>query len=1204
MAAPLNGLRQALDRRDTVIFVGSGVSCWSGLPAWKALLERLAEFMEGRGLSPQLVTREIQNGDLLQAASYGFYQLSTGERAEFLRHACKVDSSEPSELHEVITTLGPRSFITTNYDKLLERALNKWCPEHHFQVVGNWDVVDVANVTQAASTDFIFKPHGDIDSSESIILTREDYRSLHGKRRFVFESLKTLLATRPVVFIGFGLRDPDFLLMKDLLAETYPGGLSDHYAVVADIESDEVQYWRQTYGMHLIGYRTCADRPDRHFPLLELLRSVRSLAPATTAETAVPDADMHPGDYLQEPDVVLRLVRHCARMQMLEPAKPNDEIPLRLRFSNLRWDYDTVKFLRFNGGPAADVLLRLDEHVLLIAPPGAGKTFTLRSATSSAAFEAQTALLEDSESPRVPVYVELKSYAGDLWELVQSMLPVGLDLEALIRGDQIRLLLDGANEVENRYMESDIFGTDLTQFIQRIGATPLILASRSDIGLGQKQFVRCILDEVDIQYVEKLFHTENLAVMRLLQKPLFLRLAQSASATANIGPTPHSLYLAYFDAMRSEFEREFSISVDFVPILAGVAFELIDDGRQTFMAASIVQSIEEAIGRDLSAKTVVNWLIERELLMPLPGAKLSFAHHTISEYLAAYELARVCATSKHVVRRCLSRRSWDVAILLALGFLPSEDADRLYAQILHTDPSAAVRALDYIESGRANLVSSCLSYVADLDDLSFEDVRTLGWSLEHLRPEPDCPACVEALWKICRKGDLLGGAAANVLVRSNLTDVDAVAASLIGLALEFHDYNFSSSVGKAIQSRVSKEAIKAFLDQANAIEVPADIVDRRRLGYAEERFIAIVVLGEWLMKGFSVAEISEMVSSLTGAHNVVVDDIVLSTVDEDGSLEALRITAHFVEQGDMSAVYHLFSQVRYRSPAAEDIGLIYSSALVEGIYRAIRGDSDANGWALCLLSDVCSISDVWKNGVEVEKFTGSPLQEIVVSYAVGRNESSGARLREWADANAPTPADARLLDAGFEPWVGYEDALLALLKTRNAEVATTLLVPRHPFSRIDVSLGVKDIDWWIDWLSEPQPVEMSLLRDRLGEFIADHMDSETAIYVKDRFNNGNSRLREALSESVLNRDGLVQFDDLGADSISWLVADLERRPISPWGNHLLSVVATEEFVESVLIPLMSDSPSDLLKVNLRQVLRECGRRHGRRYLSIEDKVVG
>ena len=52
------------------------------------------------------------------------------------------------------------------------------------------------------------------------------YRSLllHGERHMALETLKTLMVSRPLVCIGFGLKDPDFLYIRDILSNIYQAG--------------------------------------------------------------------------------------------------------------------------------------------------------------------------------------------------------------------------------------------------------------------------------------------------------------------------------------------------------------------------------------------------------------------------------------------------------------------------------------------------------------------------------------------------------------------------------------------------------------------------------------------------------------------------------------------------------------------------------------------------------------------------------------------------------------------------------------------------------------------------------------------------------------------------------------------------------------------------------------------------------------------
>jgi NAD-dependent SIR2 family protein deacetylase len=171
-------LQSILSQTDTVLFVGSGISMWSGLPSWRGMVEELSEFLSSKGCDPSLVKRELARGELLQAASYGFDKLTRPQIGEFIRRACRLGKAQPHEIHQKLLTLGPRCFITTNYDRLLEASFQKWQPERYYRTVINRQLTESAEIIAAHSRDFLYKVHGDAGDAESIILTREQYRVL------------------------------------------------------------------------------------------------------------------------------------------------------------------------------------------------------------------------------------------------------------------------------------------------------------------------------------------------------------------------------------------------------------------------------------------------------------------------------------------------------------------------------------------------------------------------------------------------------------------------------------------------------------------------------------------------------------------------------------------------------------------------------------------------------------------------------------------------------------------------------------------------------------------------------------------------------------------------------------------------------------------------------------------------------------------
>lgn len=120
----LTKIKQILLKPDTVILVGSGISMWSGIPSWSRLILDLAVFVDEEGGDGSSVRKEIENNDLLLAASYGVSQISQQQFGKFMRKACKFGEAKPHEIHRKIVSLKPKCFITPNYDQLLEDALN------------------------------------------------------------------------------------------------------------------------------------------------------------------------------------------------------------------------------------------------------------------------------------------------------------------------------------------------------------------------------------------------------------------------------------------------------------------------------------------------------------------------------------------------------------------------------------------------------------------------------------------------------------------------------------------------------------------------------------------------------------------------------------------------------------------------------------------------------------------------------------------------------------------------------------------------------------------------------------------------------------------------------------------------------------------------------------------------------------------------
>ena len=715
-------LRDLLAEEDTILFVGSGISNWSGLPTWSSLITELADFLESHGIDSSLMRAEMRAGDLLQAASYAFDRLTKPQIARFMRTSCRVETAQPHDVHKKILALGPHSYITTNYDTLLEQALQRWHPERPQPlVVTNRNLLELAEIVHTRATNFIFKPHGHIQDSESIILSREQYRDLlpQGEYAAALETLRTLMATRPVLYLGFGLRDPDFLYIRNILLNIYKEAPRDHYAIMPDIVTEERDYWRRHYGIHLINYSTdlAPDGVGAHSPLLHLLDSLQAETPARRKTTP---------DRFHSATATLALARHAARLTSFEAASPEYRIRVHKDQEGGHYQFGAIEIGEFDYSTIGSFLLKGPRHAVVVGLPGSGKTYSLRKASAALGEQLQEQCLrhETLESrATVPLYIDLKLYAGDTKALVTEALPPSLPFEDVAKHCEVKLFFDSFNEMPREYRENGTYERDFGAFVEEYTNVSIVIGSRSSDGLtwlGYPVYSLDLIDEDDVKSgLEK--HGIPISgafaqdVLRLLQRPFYFRQVTTNVVSLPREPHPTDFHRLFFGKLQEHFQARFNTTADIRRALAEAAYASLDHGEEAFPHAYVVDSIQ-GLGEMVEPSTasvndIINWLIYKEVLAPYSGSRLAFVHQALTEYVAASELARRYIGSRTVVGEKLRNMRWDQALLQTVGHLPTELAQSFISDVVDVDLVLALRAAKYIDYDREVIVSKLLERV-------------------------------------------------------------------------------------------------------------------------------------------------------------------------------------------------------------------------------------------------------------------------------------------------------------------------------------------------------------------------------------------------------------------------------------------------------------------------------------------------------------
>lgn len=214
----IEAILDAINKDHLVVFVGAGVSANSNLPNWFSLVK---EFASALGID-----REIGSDDFLKIPQYYYNQRGKNEYFKKIMDIFDVQLS-PNIIHDYILKLKPRHIITTNYDNLIEQAI-----EEHFMF---YDIVkEDIDLPYASNGRMLIKMHGDL-TRKNIVLKEDDYLNYSTNFKLIESYVRSIFINNTVLFVGYSLQDYDLkLIMKNL-----QGILGEHFQKAYLIDSSD-----------------------------------------------------------------------------------------------------------------------------------------------------------------------------------------------------------------------------------------------------------------------------------------------------------------------------------------------------------------------------------------------------------------------------------------------------------------------------------------------------------------------------------------------------------------------------------------------------------------------------------------------------------------------------------------------------------------------------------------------------------------------------------------------------------------------------------------------------------------------------------------------------------------------------------------------------------------------------------------------------
>jgi hypothetical protein len=212
-------LSKELEEGNLAIFAGAGFSRGAGFVDWKTLLKPIADDLD---LDVE------KEWDLVTLAQY-HTNVNHTNRAKLNQLLVTEFSANvaPTANHRILARLPIGTYWTTNYDNLIESALES-----------NGKIADVKyTVKQLATTRsnrdaVVYKMHGDATHPAEAVLTRDDYERYHIKMQPFITALSGDLVSKTFLFLGFSFTDPNLEYILSRVRINYGADQRQHYCIL------------------------------------------------------------------------------------------------------------------------------------------------------------------------------------------------------------------------------------------------------------------------------------------------------------------------------------------------------------------------------------------------------------------------------------------------------------------------------------------------------------------------------------------------------------------------------------------------------------------------------------------------------------------------------------------------------------------------------------------------------------------------------------------------------------------------------------------------------------------------------------------------------------------------------------------------------------------------------------------------------------
>lgn len=677
---------------------------------------------------------------------------------------------------------------------------------------------------------------------------------------------------------------------------------------------------------------------------------------------------------------------------------------------------------------------------------------------------------------------------------------------------------------------------------------------------------------------------EKEMVVRFLQNPLIFQLL--AQCKIKIGSiTPKSIYESYFKYLQYEIQQILDMEINLISTFDIFAYDMVEKGIESFSLEAIEKFLSDKVPEldTEKGKTLINWLIDVQQLIPVSLKNVSFFHQTITEFLAAHFLANEFKKNTDILKEKLQYMRWNYILLFAISFLSEEQAEKYIDILLQTDSFLAVQSCSYVEQGGNQLITKVLEHF-----IKNSDIKNLEYQIELeelLRELPVAKIHQDLIRRLMEDKNIIGGAAAGCLLRAC---GDCVKNELLDEMFQnLNDknaYNYLSAIGEALSKKISPDDYRAVVLRLGRINIAEN-----------EEEDASVSGFDTLAQYLPLPQVVEIFQSV-GRLNILQQQLLVDILKDENSQEGFDICINLIRQGLEEAVFPLYMYVKFNNNICLDS---IDDSFIQHLNLGLQGKNKR--WIVALIHALYQRSQPFARGIRSRLKQSRGIARLTYLYAIGKNRKKSF-FSDYCSMLYYKKLPADLIGAFDEvDWEEELDHIIEFLidqnrlqelskllcgnfdKTRWYYLSlTTLLTLVRVIEEIEGNKVIDD-DAWIKY--------------SIGKFMSKYVHKQDLLNL---YHISNERIQRFFNFFVLNYVEDLNLKDFSELEIDFMLEDIKyysfEKDVECYDDEiLLSNISDEEFALKRLKPLLN-TDNVILQENIKRILEKAGESHLRRYI--------